>query len=122
MKNILFLFIAISIATVSNSQKEITTEDLWKNYTFYAKSVPGFNFLKDGKHYTRLQSNTIKKYDLTTGDFVEDILNAESLKDKSGFKGKIGSYSFSEDESKIMIKSESQQIMIFTIKTSSQGK
>ena len=110
MKNLLLLFIAVTLATTSFSQKEITTEDLWQKYTFYAKSVPGFNFLKDGKHYTRLQKNTIKKYDLTTGDFVSDILVAADLKDKEGFGGNIGSYTFSDDESKIMIKSESQQI------------
>ena len=110
MKNLLLLFIAVTMATASFSQKEITTEDLWQNYTFYAKSVPGFNFLKDGKHYTRLQENTIKKYDLTTGDFVSDILVGADLQDKAGFGGNIGSYTFSEDEAKIMVKSESQQI------------
>ncbi len=110
MKNLLLLFIAVTLATTSFSQKEITTEDLWQNYTFRAKSVPGFNFLKDGKHYTRLQQNTIKKYDLTTGDFVRDILVGADLQDKAGFGGNIGSYTFSDDESKIMIKSESQQI------------
>ncbi|MFT6333540.1 MAG: dipeptidyl-peptidase-4 [Halioglobus sp.] len=110
MKNILLLFISVTLATTSFSQKEITIEDLWQKYTFYAKSVPGFNFLKDGKHYTRLQKNTIKKYDLTTGDFVSDILVAADLKDNEGFGGNIASYTFSDDESKIMIKSESQQI------------
>ncbi len=69
-----------------------------------------FNFLKDGKHYTRLQDNTIKKYDLTTGDFVEDILTGDAIKDIEGFDGNIGSYTFSEDESRIMIKSKSQSI------------
>ncbi len=110
MKYLLLLFIAVTMATTSFSQKEITTEDLWQNYTFFAKSVPGFNFLKDGKHYTRLQENTIKKYDLTTGEFVSDILIGADLKDKVGFGGNVGSYTFSDDESKIMIKSESQQI------------
>jgi len=98
------------ITTASVAQQKITVEDLWTNYTFYAKSVPGFNFLKDGKHYTRLQDNTIKKYDLTTGNFVSDILDGNTLKDKEGFGGKIGTYSFNDDETKIMIKSESQQI------------
>jgi len=98
------------MTTTSIAQQKITVEDLWTNYTFYAKSVPGFNFLEDGKHYTRLQDNTIKKYDLTTGNFVSDILDGDSLKDKEGFNGKISTYSFNDDETKIMIKSESQQI------------
>jgi len=85
------------MTTTSIAQQKITVEDLWTNYTFYAKSVPGFNFLEDGKHYTRLQDNTIKKYDLTTGNFVSDILDGDSLKDKEGFNGKIGTYSFNDD-------------------------
>ena len=100
-----FLFIVTSIG-----QKEITTEDLWRDYTFFANSVPGFNFLKDGKHYTRLQDNTIKKYDLTTGAFVEDILNGATFQGKEGFSGVISSYTFSDDEHRIMIKSEVQSI------------
>ena len=100
-----FLFIVTSIG-----QKEITTEDLWRDYTFFANSVPGFNFLKDGKHYTRLQDNTIKKYDLTTGAFVEDILNGATFQGKEGFSGVISSYTFSNDEHRIMIKSEVQSI------------
>jgi dipeptidyl-peptidase-4 len=102
-----FSILAVFLFVISvHAQKEITTEDLWKNYTFFTKSVPGFNFLKDGKHYTRLQDNTIKKYDLTTGDFVEDLLVGEDIKGKEGFSGVISSYSFSEDEHRIMIKSE----------------
>lgn len=100
-----FLFII-----TTNAQKEITTEDLWQKYTFYGKSVAGFNFLKDGKHFTRLQNNTIKKYDLTTGEFVEDILSGEAIKGKEGFTGAINSYTFSDDEHRIMIKSEEKAI------------
>jgi len=115
MKNIFIvffslLFISTSYTQVNTETRKISTEDLWKNYTFFAKSVPGFNFLKDGKHYTRLQENVIKKYDLTTGEFVNDILNGESLNGQAQFGGRIGSYSFNDDETKIMIKSESQSI------------
>lgn len=110
MKNILLLFVATIISTSVFSQKEITTEDLWKNYTFYAKSVPGFNFLQDGKHYTRLSQNTIEKYDLTTGNKVGDILKGADIEGKAGFDGRIGSYSFSSDENKIMITSNAQSI------------
>jgi len=106
MKVYLSIFASFLFIISVTSQKEITTEDLWKNFTFSAKSVPGFNFLKDGKHYTRLQDNTIKKYDLTSGEFVSDILNAEELKGKEGFSGAINSYTFSDDEHRIMIKSE----------------
>lgn len=110
MKYYLSLLTAFLFFTTLHAQKEITTEDLWQNYTFFASSVPGFNFLQDGKHYTRLQDNTIKKYDLTTGQFVNDILNGEDLKGKGDFSGVIHSYTFSDDERRIMIKSEVQSI------------
>ena len=96
--------------TALQAQKTITLEDIWTDYTFYSKSIPGFNFLNDGVHYTRLQKNVIKKYNLTTGDFVEDVLDGASLADKAGFGGEISSYSFNGDESMIVIKSESESI------------
>ncbi|HQU59153.1 MAG TPA: hypothetical protein PLU64_08150, partial [Saprospiraceae bacterium] len=62
-------FIALAILGLSSfmvAQKDITLEGIWKDYEFNAQSVPGFNFLKDGKHYTRLEDNKIQQYDLST--------------------------------------------------------
>lgn len=109
MKYIVVTIIAFLTLNLT-AQKAITNEGLWKDYTFYSKSIPGFNFLNDGKHYTRIQKNIIKKYNLLTGDFVEDILDGKSLEGQEGFGGKIGSYSYNADESKLMLKSESEKI------------
>lgn len=101
------LLIILYLSTVSvSAQKQITLEDIWTNYTFSAKRVPGFNFLKDGRHYTRKENNVIKKYDLTTGEFVEDILDGTTL--AQDFI--IGSYSFNSDESKIIIMNNRESI------------
>lgn len=54
-KKYVFL-LAIATLTLSNialAQKQITLEDIWQQYTFSTRGVPGFNFLKDGKTYTR---------------------------------------------------------------------
>jgi len=110
MRIILSLFTLFLLTISVNAQQEITLEDIWKNYKYYAKSVPGFNFMNDGKHYTRLEDQVIKKYDLTSGKVVGDILVAANLKDKAGFGGEISSYSFSGDESKIIIESERESI------------
>ncbi len=88
----------------------ITLEEIWKEYKFFPKRVPGFNFMNDGRHYTRLEDNMIKKYDLTTGNFVEVILDGNGLKDSAGFSGKISSYSFNANEELIMIESEKEGI------------
>ena len=103
---ILFFLIPLCIS----AQQEITLEGLWKDYEYVANSVPGFRFMNDGKHYTRLEDNTIKKYDLTSGNFIEDILSGAVLKDQEGFNGKISNYSFHDDESKIIIASETESI------------
>ena len=103
--SLLVMMLIITTASVT-AQKEISLEDIWTNYTFSPKRVPGFNFLNDGRHYTRKQSNVIKKYDLTTGDFVEDILDGATL----GTDFTIGSYSFNSDESKIVIMNNRESI------------
>lgn len=104
MKKILLLitvfFVTGMYSLRAQGPKEITLEDIWTNYSFYAKSVPGFNFLQDGKHYTRLVDGSVKKYDLVTGEFVSDIYTQEGM----------NSYTFSPNEKQILIKTDSEQI------------
>ena len=103
--SLFIIMLCISTNSIT-AQKQISLEDIWTNYSFSPQRVPGFNFLKDGRHYTRKQSNVIKKYDLTTGDFVEDILDGVTLGDDFN----IGSYSFNSDESKIIIMNNKESI------------
>ena len=110
MKYFLFLTLAMILSVQSFAQKDIQLEDIWKNEKFTAKEVPGFNFLKDGRHYTRLENNVIKKYDITTGDYVEDIFNAAIVIGQKGFDSKMDGFEFNSDESKILIESETESI------------
>jgi len=100
----------LGFVITTTAQSSITLEEIWKDYKYYAKRVPGFNFMEDGRHYTRLEDNTIKKYDLTTGSFVEDILAGSALEGNAGFDGRIDSYTFNDDESIIMIESKKEGI------------
>jgi dipeptidyl-peptidase-4 len=106
----LLLGLSVLTTTFVLAQKKITVEDIWRDYKFVAKSVPGFNFLKDGKHYTLLQSNMVQKYDLTTGDLVEAIFKASDVEGKEGFDGRFDGYSFSQDEEKMLIRTQTRQI------------
>lgn len=49
-------------------QEDITLQNIWQDYTFSTRSVPGLNFGNDGRSYTRLENNRIVQYDLTTGE------------------------------------------------------
>lgn len=107
LSSIFTVFLSI---TFVHAQKNISVEDIWRDYKFVAKSVPGFNFLQDGRHYTRLENNIIKKYDITTGNLVAELFSGEEIKGQLGFEGKISSYHFSNDESKLLIESENESI------------
>lgn len=107
---ILLLCIVLSLKPEGIGQKEITLEDIWSKGTFGAKSLPGFRFLSDGQHYTRLDKQIIKKYTIVSGSHTGDIFDAQTWKDKHGFGGRISDYTFSQDENMVLILSESEGV------------
>ena len=110
MKKSLFLLLTFLLVNSLFAQKEITLDDIWKDYTFFPKSVPGFNFQNDGKHYTRLEEKEINQYDLTTGKLSRNIFSGDKYMNKDGFDGEFSAYEFSEDETKLLIETEREQI------------
>jgi dipeptidyl-peptidase-4 len=115
------LILAVSVITPSFAQlgkKQITLEDLYKNYTFKLKDVPGFNAMKDGKHYTQLNkeggSQSIDVYELATGEKVKNVYTQQTTKMKTSPPSTdvftIDAYQFSKDEKQVMMFSESQNI------------
>ncbi len=109
MKRYILLFLVVTLVQPVLAQKLISLEDIWSNGTFNARSVPGFNFMNDGKHYTRLENNKIQQYDLTDGGFVQTVFDANSVS-AAGFNGRMQGYRFSADEQKILIWSEVESI------------
>lgn len=111
------LWMALIVATAATAQKKITLDDVWTKYTFYPSYVSGFNFLKDGTHYTKQNYDRFKsvmvvnKYNLKTGKKVENIFDGEDLKDwNSDLNGTFEDYSFSADESQMLIATEAEAI------------
>jgi dipeptidyl-peptidase-4 len=110
------LLAGILFFIVSNAQtsgKQITLEDVFKKGTFRVKSVPGFNAMADGKHYTQLNSEDgkqlIEVYDLASGK-KEKTLFDNSVNTFNETKLNIDDYSFSKDEQKILLLTSSQNI------------
>ncbi|HRF40349.1 MAG TPA: DPP IV N-terminal domain-containing protein, partial [Saprospiraceae bacterium] len=111
MKRIIFsVWMLIFIAATAAAQAPITLEQIWQGGTLNARSLPGFNFLKDGRHYTRLEKGKINQYDIRTGEVVATILDVSALSASAGYTGTIDSYTFSEDEQKILITTETEYI------------
>ncbi len=102
------LILCVVLITVSTfaQKKQITTQDIWAAPTFRANYVAGFNFLNDGKHYSRSENGNIVKYDITTGETAGTIFKGENI----GKAGGYDSYTFNDDESKIIFSTEGEQI------------
>ncbi len=105
---LIFFFLLPLTFSIAQDDNDISLEQIWRDYMFFPNRVPGFNFLKDGQHYSKFKNNNIVKYDITTGKEAATILNGNAVdEDKLGV---MDSYTFSEDESKIIIETESESI------------
>lgn len=122
MKNKLILTLCLCASVViSFAQNEITLEDIWTKGTFSAKGVPGFQSMKDGRYYCAQDNNeNIIRYSFASGKAIGTLVKSAELKLK-GF-----SYSWSSDESKLLLQTNFKQIyrhsfaanvFVFDIKT-----
>lgn len=108
-------FILISSQPVSAQKKSITIEDIWARGTFRMNSVYGLNSMKDGSHYTTLESNRSKtfivRYEYKTGKAKDTLLSSDLLVPPGTSEPiSIDDYRFSKDESKILIATETEPI------------
>ncbi|NJC27555.1 S9 family peptidase [Neolewinella antarctica] len=110
MRYLLFLCALTLSAAAFGQTKQISLEDIWQDYIFSPERVSGFNFLRDGKTNVRLEGNKVITYDLKSGKEKAVILDGESLKGQAGFNGRIDDYTFSADETKLVLSSETEQL------------
>lgn len=94
--------LCLLIISVSYAQKQITIDDIWTNGVYRTKGVPGFRFMKDGRHYTSLRQNYLLKYDLTTGEISDTLVDFNRLPFPEDRK-QVEDYSFSDDETQLVL-------------------
>lgn len=122
MKKVVLSFLLINFVGIVISQelKNVSLEDIWKNYTFYARTVSGIRSLNNGVNYTSLQrveiGNDVIKYSYTDGELKETMIkNADLLHDEKVVA--IDDYDFSVDESKALIASNTESIYRYSSKS-----
>jgi dipeptidyl-peptidase-4 len=93
---------------VAQTTKTLTVDDIWGRSKFRTESSPGFNFLKDGKHYAMFEKGYILRMDFTTGQPNGAIFEPSMVKNNPSFR--FDNYSFSDDEQKILFETESENI------------
>ncbi|MCW3104118.1 MAG: dipeptidyl aminopeptidase/acylaminoacyl peptidase [Bacteroidetes bacterium] len=104
---------ALLFTSLSAQKKSITLEDIWKTGTFRASGVFGLASMNDGLHYSAF-GNTEKdafilRYEYAKLSKPDTILKESQLK-IDGKAIAIDNYTFSPDETKLLISSETEQI------------
>ena len=110
MKKLLTLvFSFLLIYPVFSQKQNINLEDLWKNYTFYPKLIRDFKSMNDGEHYTLMKRKNnvqeIIKYRFKNGEKLQILFTSLDFKIP-----KITNYTFSKDEKKLLLETESEKV------------
>ncbi len=96
MMNRIFFLLPLLMSSVLMAQKEIKVENFYDG-TFTEERVKSLNWMKDGQFYSELSENNVIKNRVTDASTVAVLVNGDSL----GIE--IDDYSFSTDESKILL-------------------
>lgn len=113
----LLLFIGATTFAQSDKKENISLEQIWASGMLRPDYVYGLNSMNDGVHYTLLENDRggaqkINQYAYATGELVKTILDLSTvqLEETKGVPLKIDGYSFSSDESKLMLSTETERI------------
>ncbi|HBS86589.1 MAG: peptidase S9 [Bacteroidetes bacterium GWF2_38_335] len=104
----LLFFCLTSLSLVS--QKQVSLEDIWLGGKFYPQLLRGYSSMNDGENYTVLEvGRDIDKYSYKTGKKIGTIFSLGDITDENKPKS-VDGYSFNNDESKVLISSDIEDI------------
>lgn len=107
----LFLYFTLLLPFVSVGQNQIVDiKQIWEEFRFWARPVPGFNFMNSGIHYSKLnEKRDIVAYSISTGKETKVLYpNQENVY--------VEDYSFSEGEDKILLETKKDKIYRYSYK------
>lgn len=114
---ILFLFLALigpgflqAQKNTPSTKKKVTLEDVWAYFTFFPQFGEGFSWMKDDQYYIVQDDEGLVQYSIQTRQPVKTIFDVASLKDQGGQQLSLLSYEFNEDETKLLIITESRPV------------
>lgn len=103
MKKYVFLLLTVVWMLPLLAQQKLEVKNATDG-TFRQKSVRSLNWMNDGQFYSALSENKVVKYSVRTGEEVETIVDGNALDIT------ITSYSFSDDESMVLIMTDRKSI------------
>ncbi|WP_299760981.1 S9 family peptidase [uncultured Pontibacter sp.] len=111
------VLLCFAFVAQAQQKKDITLEDIYQKGTFRAKSVYGVNWMNDGRYYSSQVADEknkvydIVKYDVTTGQPVNTIIEGENLVPAGSSQPiQYDGYTFSSDEQKVLFSTDTEQI------------
>lgn len=108
------LFSYMIIASAYCQTEQISLEDIWKTYSFSAKTVSGIRSMNDGVHYTSLVSTNngkaIVKFQYKSGKAVDTLFISGRFNTSGQGPLKVADYEFNVDESKLLIATDQESI------------
>ena len=111
-----FALCLIIINPILSQNKKITLENIWKDYEFYPKYINGFNSMNNGNYFSRIENidtnQEISKYEFKTGKKISALFNSRDFDIK-----KISKYTFSQDEKKLLLATETESIYRYSKKS-----
>lgn len=115
VKLLLPALLLLTTPLLAQDGKDITLEDIWKSGTFSAERFRSVRSMNDGLHYSKIDgesgTDNINKYSYKTGLKVGTIISGADLVDPASKEAvPVAEYSFSADERKAVIASESEAI------------
>jgi dipeptidyl-peptidase-4 len=100
----------IIVASSSYGQKMLSYADIWGNPQFVAKTPGELKSMKDGITYSNVDnSGNIIRYSFKTNKITDTLLFASALKVRD-LSIEFSDYTFSNDESKILLTTETEQV------------
>ena len=110
MKKILLICLGFLVINPMFSQKKnITLDDLWKNYSFFPKNYNSLNSMNNGEHYVSLENSELGQelnvYKYKDGEKARTLFKSDEFDLK-----RITNYSFSNDEKKLLFETQSEKI------------
>ena len=111
----IFVLLLVTLSANLIAQKEIFKEDIFLNRTFSQDWVYGLNSMSDGLHYTTLEradTISIDKYEYKNGNKISSIVKSSEINNI-----KIDNYKFNQDETLILIGSETESIYRYSKKS-----
>ncbi len=104
----------ILVTTSITAQQTLSVEKIWKNFEFSKRGVAGFNGMKDGQHFSKLNrtkdSTTITLHSYTNYQGIGKVLLSNKELTYNGQLLEVDGYEFSADETKLLITTQTTPI------------